>query len=309
MMQDYPMVLSGASAAACGFTSVSPALCFSPVKNAAADGAATQAKGTQPGVAASGESDQYAAASKIMASLGCRVEKGANCTWDGVEISSGPKIVVSPTVAPCPLHYKALFPSPSSIVISGRSSLVITGEGDVVVESLNLDGALVIVAGPKGSKTVVKDAKVSNKGWTDVAVDKSAPEVLRMRGYNLSKVETCTFEGSASGEYAVKADYSISAPEAPKAEAAAAVQPPKVVEETTTAPAAAPEVADVKAVEAVEANSAPSSDKKESVEPVPVPASPASGEAGKAGTEAGTDPARDASIGHGKSNDCGCSLM
>ena len=55
MMQDFPTVLEGSDAAGVGFTSVAADVCFSPVKNATADGVALQAKETHPGVAASGE--------------------------------------------------------------------------------------------------------------------------------------------------------------------------------------------------------------------------------------------------------------
>ena len=55
MMQDFPTVLEGDESAMVGFTSVAADFCFSPVKNATADGAKLQEKGTHPGVAATGE--------------------------------------------------------------------------------------------------------------------------------------------------------------------------------------------------------------------------------------------------------------
>jgi hypothetical protein len=58
MMQDYPQVLSGDDAKRVGFTSFPAGICFSAVKNAAADGAKAQQAGTAPAVAASGEADQ-----------------------------------------------------------------------------------------------------------------------------------------------------------------------------------------------------------------------------------------------------------
>jgi hypothetical protein len=54
MMQDFPTILNGEQTSRVGFTSISADLCFSPVKNATADGVALQAQQTNPGTAASG---------------------------------------------------------------------------------------------------------------------------------------------------------------------------------------------------------------------------------------------------------------
>lgn len=53
--KDFPTVLDGADAEKVGFTSLASEMCFSPVKNATSDGVALQAKGTHPGVAATGK--------------------------------------------------------------------------------------------------------------------------------------------------------------------------------------------------------------------------------------------------------------
>ena len=55
-IKDFPTILEGAKETQfVGFTSISADLCFSPVKNATADGVTLQDKGTHPGVAATGE--------------------------------------------------------------------------------------------------------------------------------------------------------------------------------------------------------------------------------------------------------------
>ena len=89
----------------------------------------------------------------------------------------------------CPAEYKKNFPDPSKIKVSARSSLVIEGDG-VIVESLDLDGALVIKC-EKGATGVVRDLVVKNKGWKKVADTSSASEeFIQIRGYHLEKVET-----------------------------------------------------------------------------------------------------------------------
>jgi len=154
-----------------------------------------------PGVAASGETDQYAAVRKIMKSIGCEVEDADSETFSGISVIPGPAVVVKPSFAVCPAEYKEKFPSPSSIKISKSSSLVVNG-ADVVIESLTLDGALVINA-EEGAKGVIRDLVVKNKGWVKVADESNDSEIIRMRGYRLEKIETQTItlkkDGSIDG--------------------------------------------------------------------------------------------------------------
>ncbi|KAL7550705.1 hypothetical protein ACHAWF_014902 [Thalassiosira exigua] len=86
---ELPHVLEGDEAARAGFTSLSAKMCFSPVKNAAADGVALQAKGTHPSVVASGEADQSGVAWRILRSVGCEVEEGETTTFARIVVSSG----------------------------------------------------------------------------------------------------------------------------------------------------------------------------------------------------------------------------
>ena len=216
MMQDFPTVLEGSDAAGVGFTSVAADVCFSPVKNATADGVALQAKGTHPGVAASGEADQYGAVCKILRALGCSVEEAAPATYAGISVVPGPQIVLKPSFVCCPAEYAAKFSDPSKVKISANSSLVVSGSG-VTIESLDLDGALVIEC-EEGATGVIRNLVVKNKGWTKVADESSADETIKMRGYHLKKDETRTIvfkkDGTIEGDY--DPNTSADAPEAPK---------------------------------------------------------------------------------------------
>mmetsp|Transcript_13314 Transcript_13314/g.24988 ORF Transcript_13314/g.24988 Transcript_13314/m.24988 type:complete len:760 (-) Transcript_13314:3209-5488(-) len=201
MMQDFPNILSGDAAKHVGFTSIASELCFSPVKNATEDGVALQMNGTAPGVAATGEADQYAAIRKIMRSIGCIVEDAAEETFNGISVIPGPEIVVRPSFAVCPAEYKCRFPEPSKIKISKRSSLVISG--NVVIESLDLDGALVIEC-EEGASGTISGLVVNNKGWEKIAENSNdSPEYVRIRGYKIKKEETKEIvfkkDGSVSG--------------------------------------------------------------------------------------------------------------
>jgi len=189
MMQDFPTILNSEESKWVGFTSIAAELCFSPVKNATADGVKLQSKGTAPGVAATGEADQYAATRKIMTSIGCKIEDAEPVEFEGIKVVAGPEVVLKPSFVVCPAEYKKHFPDPSKIKISSRSSLIIKGEG-ITVESLDLDGALVIES-EEGASGVVRDLVVRNKGWKKVGDKSSASEeFIQIRGYHLEKVET-----------------------------------------------------------------------------------------------------------------------
>jgi UDP-sugar pyrophosphorylase len=187
MMQDFPTILEGEDAKRVGFTSVSADLCFSPVKNATSDGAELQAQNTQPGTAASGEADQFGAVRKILVSLGCHVETASEETYAGIQVVPGPAIVIKPNAACCPGEYHRLFPTPDKVKISANSTLIVRGS-EVTIESLDLDGTLVVDA-DENKSIVVKDKIVKNEGWVKVADDSSDDEIIKMRGYYILRKE------------------------------------------------------------------------------------------------------------------------
>jgi len=206
MMQDFPTTLEGAETEKVGFTSLSSDLCFSPVKNATTDGAALQAKGSPPGVAATGEADQSSAVCELLRSHGCTVHEGGKVTFINIDIRSGPDCVLKPSFATCVTEFKKKFPNPSAVSISGRSSLVLSGDG-LVIESLNLDGALVIEC-EEGASGAIQDLSVTNEGWVKVSDEASKDEVIRIRGYHISKLETEKIvfkqDGSIEGNYPIE---------------------------------------------------------------------------------------------------------
>lgn len=215
MMQDFPTVLEGKDTERVGFTSVPASLCFSPVKNATSDGAALQKKGSPAGVAATGEADQYCAVREILRSIGCNVADAEPATYKDITIVPGPQIVLKPDFVCCPAEYKKAFPTPEKVNISANSSLVVKGSG-VVIESLDLDGALVIEC-EEGAKGVIRNLTVTNAGWMLSPVVTSEDEIIAMRGYIIDKRETKRIvfkkNGSIEGDYDPNAT-TISAPTA-----------------------------------------------------------------------------------------------
>jgi UDP-sugar pyrophosphorylase len=189
MMQDFPSVLQGTDAQRVAFTSISADLCFSPVKNATEDGVKLQADGTHPGCAASGEADHYGACRKILRSIGVQVEDRAPETYKGISVVLGPEIVIAPGSMCCPGEYADVFPTPEKVHITARSSLVILGTGKLTIESLNLDGALVINC-EEGADAVVSNLNITNEGWVREPVANTGKEIIDMRGYKLIMKKT-----------------------------------------------------------------------------------------------------------------------
>lgn len=147
-----------------------------------------QKKGSPAGVAATGEADQYGAVREILRSIGCNVSDAEPATYKDITIIPGPQIVFKADFVCCPAEYKTAFPTPEKVNISPSSSLVVTGSG-VVIESLNLDGALEIIC-ENGANGVVKDLDVKNAGWSLSPVVRSDDEIIAMRGYIIDKRET-----------------------------------------------------------------------------------------------------------------------
>ena len=209
MMQEFPTVLSADESAHVGFTQAAASICFSPVKNAVQDGAALQAKGTPPGTGATGEADQYAAQRIFLQSHGCKVVDADPIVYNGIKVVPGPAIVLKPDFACCPGDLKVKIPFPEQVSITSRSTLVVKGSG-VVIESLELDGCLVVEADP-GETVTIKDLVVKNDGWVQVPVSDSETEIVRMRGFIIDRKETERVEarGNTSGKNDTPDDSSI----------------------------------------------------------------------------------------------------
>ena len=188
MMQEFPTVLNTDEATHVGFTQATAEICFSPVKNAVVDGVALQAKGTPPGTAATGEADQYAAQRSFLRSHGCQVEDADPVVYSGIKVVPGPAVVLKPDFMSCPGDLKVKIPNPEKVSITSRSTLVVNGPG-AIIESLELDGCLIVDAGP-GETVTIKDLVVKNEGWVQVPVEDSEKEIVRMRGFVIDRKET-----------------------------------------------------------------------------------------------------------------------
>jgi len=98
-------------------------------------------------------------------------------------VNPGPAVVLKPDFGCCAGEIEKKFPTPTMVNISARSTLFVRGSG-VVIESLDLDGALIIDY-KDGEEVVIKDKVVRNDGWVRVADESSKDEVVKMRGYRI----------------------------------------------------------------------------------------------------------------------------
>ena len=148
---------------------------YSPVKNNPADAAKKVAAGMDGACAASGEADVYAFSARLLGLEGrgadgaavppcaCGSLDGPSGVYLGVPAALSPTLVLSPAFAVTTSEAASKVRGGS---ISARSSLVIEGE-DIVLEELELDGALVVRA-VEGAVVRAKGLRVSNAGWAFV---------------------------------------------------------------------------------------------------------------------------------------------
>ena len=185
MMQDFPTVLEKEETQKVGFTQVAAELCFSPVKNSVEDGVKLQEKGIAAGTAATGEADQYAAFRMMMRARGCHVEEAELVEYNGIKVVPGPAIVLKSDFVCCPGEFNIKFPTPEKVKISSSSTLIVRGPG-VIIESLDLDGALILDV-DRGEEALVRDLVVKNSGWVQVPDIDNPDEKIKMRGFKIDR--------------------------------------------------------------------------------------------------------------------------
>jgi UDP-sugar pyrophosphorylase len=98
---------------------------------------------------------------------------------------------------------RSRFVSPDLVQISERSTLAV--EGDVFIEKLYLDGALLIRAAP-GARVIIKGLRVCNLGWVLEALeedDVEADPVEKMRGFRRRELESLTIDAPLPGDVVV----------------------------------------------------------------------------------------------------------
>ncbi len=198
MMQDYPKLLP--ADALVGFTQFERDMCFSTVKNNLADATALAAKGVPAASASTGEAELFALHRKLLRLAGAEVAEGEPQTFAGIELDLFPVVSLSPrTTTPRAEVEERL----RGITISDRSCLVIRGDGEVVIDGLDLDGALVIDT-VAGATVTVRGLRVRNEGWRAVPAPADAPEEIAIRGFAFERLETEHLRFEEPGDHVVE---------------------------------------------------------------------------------------------------------
>eukprot|EP00933_Yihiella_yeosuensis_P017841 TRINITY_DN14838_c0_g1_i4.p1 TRINITY_DN14838_c0_g1~~TRINITY_DN14838_c0_g1_i4.p1 ORF type:complete len:216 (-),score=33.44 TRINITY_DN14838_c0_g1_i4:143-790(-) len=171
-----------------GFTMLDSWCAYSPVKNDPASARQKFESGNHPQSGTTGETDLFAANCKTLRMLGVEIEAPRSATFNGIKVDLEARVVWSPSWSTGFIGARSRILPGAKVKISQRSTLVLDGE--IELEELDLDGALVITARP-GCKVRIANLRVRNAGWSLESVDKDCnDEVARIRGFYVKKHAT-----------------------------------------------------------------------------------------------------------------------
>eukprot|EP00927_Polykrikos_kofoidii_P077317 TRINITY_DN7426_c0_g1_i2.p1 TRINITY_DN7426_c0_g1~~TRINITY_DN7426_c0_g1_i2.p1 ORF type:complete len:1955 (+),score=443.63 TRINITY_DN7426_c0_g1_i2:345-5867(+) len=213
MMQDFPAELPPEEKV--GFTMFDTWCSYSPVKNSAEAARQKFKDGTHPQSGVTGETDLFAANCRILRMAGAEIEAAKEVELNGIKVDLEARVVWSPNWA---TGYDAVCKRLTGqahgghVKISQRSTLIL--EGDIMIEELHLDGALVVKAAP-GCQVRIAKLTVTNDGWELDSLDKAKDgaegeetidEVASIRGFRLRKLATEEKIFEEPGEYIIDED-------------------------------------------------------------------------------------------------------
>lgn len=168
---------------------------YTPVKNNIRDASKKQRNGIHPACAASGEADIYGANCRMLLAIGVKVAAPRWQTWGSADqgtaitVADWPHVVLSSQSSMSMAALHRTFPNPAAVSIAHGSSLILSGGGSVVINSLSLKGALQLHAGEGVVLQVTLD-NVENDGRLFESICEPADEALQVRGYRLKELET-----------------------------------------------------------------------------------------------------------------------
>lgn len=208
MMQDIPKLFQkemGADANI-GFTTFDRWFTFSPAKNALEAGVESVENGSAaPGTMSSAESDKYIQNQRKLKYAGMELagKEDDLVTVGGIPVTPGPRVYLGASFA---ITREEITQKIKGGKISQRSSMVLEGNG-VVIENIELDGALVIKA-CDGAQVTIDGLKVENKGWIFEEIPEGAnvPETVSIRGYTMNKQEAAEYVIEEPGKYVIGSD-------------------------------------------------------------------------------------------------------
>lgn len=206
MMQDFAKLLGSEDKV--GVSVFDRRWSFSANKNNIADAAAKHAAGAPPESAASAESDFYLAGRMKLAAAGVTIDEADEQLIQGIPMTPGPCVILRPSFA---MTLEEVRRKIAGGKISGQATLILDGI-DIRLKNVSIDdGAALVIKAAPGAKVAVKDLHVKNDGFeiiplTDeqMASDET-PEFLRIRGYQIKKLDAQVHYFEEAGEFSVGA--------------------------------------------------------------------------------------------------------
>ncbi|KAG5481885.1 hypothetical protein LSCM4_06964 [Leishmania orientalis] len=198
---------------------------YQPVKNSLEGAATLVAQGNSPYCAATSEADFYEMQRRRLKAIGVPLSYSSQAE---VTVANGavgvhifPIIVLDATCASSGSleDLASVFPTPEKVCIGQHSTLIV--EGRVIIESLELHGALTIrgPTDPAVPPYVVSDAEVRNAGWSVHAItslcagsNDKLSEVDRVRGFVLEKMAMTVMEYATRDKSAAGAPSGVTDP-------------------------------------------------------------------------------------------------
>ncbi|MBU0580573.1 MAG: UTP--glucose-1-phosphate uridylyltransferase, partial [Candidatus Margulisbacteria bacterium] len=186
-------------------------LTFSPDKNEPNE-AWKNVKAKKPADnAATAESDYYEFNRQVFRYAGMKVakaEKGTVMETVYEEKEIGIPFLYGPMIS-CDANFAVSMDEVTKKINGGEITKrgVLSLEGDIYLDDVFVDGALVVKA-IEGAKVIIVGAKIKNASWSirklkDNDEDKKLPQAITMRGYTLDKHETKILNITEPGEYIV----------------------------------------------------------------------------------------------------------
>lgn len=200
MMQDIGKNISRCGSV--GFTTTSTWLGYSPAKNSIPEGLKKLKSGLSPMVPGTAEQDMFNVVAEMLRRHGCDIGMPVARVFGSVSLKFGPLISIEPHYFLWKSHLAHVFPSPNNIHISSRSTLVVKGKGTLQIDSLRLDGGLVIELSV-GTHLRIVDVEVVNDGseMTPLSDEFKYSEVHQIRGYQYQEHEMARVSISEPGTF------------------------------------------------------------------------------------------------------------
>lgn len=212
MMQDIPTLFQKemGEEAKIGFTMFDRWFTFSPAKNSLESGIDAMKKGSlAPDTMSSAESDKYIQNQRKLKFAGMDIPVTTEddlVTIGGIPVTPGPRVILCPAFA---ISQQEILDKIKGGKITQRSSLILEGH-NLFVKNLDLDGALVIRAGPD-SHVIVDGLKIRNDGWKleEIPNGANVTETFSIRGYTMTKHDSAIYIIKEPGKFLIGPDGKV----------------------------------------------------------------------------------------------------